>query len=152
MGEEQHFVQAVLRAASMSRQSSPIIPVPDVHGELSLFSSFSAAEISSGCCQGYLHPPACSTLCCFPVPPRAGARPRPGSACFCSGASELHSPLANISWEIKSGEKPGTCGSSLPAAWALLRALCPILMPRLSRGLQAGLSQMPVSNKAGLPP
>ncbi|XP_038007325.1 uncharacterized protein LOC119707031 [Motacilla alba alba] len=87
--------KAVLRAAAMSRQSSPIIPVPAVHGELSLFSSFSAAEISSGCCQGYLHPPACSTLCCSPVPPRAGARPRPGSTGSCSGAPGLYSPIAN---------------------------------------------------------
>lgn len=136
MGEEQRFAQAVLRAAAMSRQSSPVIPVPDVHGELSLFSSFSTAEISSGCCRGYLHPPACSTLCCFPVPPRAGARPRPGS----SAAPGLYSPIANNKLGDKIRRKKlATCGSSLPAAWALVRALCPILIPSLSRGLQGGL-------------
>lgn len=91
----------------MSRQSSPIIPMPDVHGELSLFSSFSAAEISSGCCRGYLHPPACGTLCCFPVPPRAGARPRPGSTCSSSGAPGLYSPIANNKLRDKIRRKTG---------------------------------------------
>lgn len=59
MGEEGGFAQA----APDIPQNSPVIPVPDVHRELSLFSSFSAAGISSGCCRGYLHPPACCTLC-----------------------------------------------------------------------------------------
>lgn len=107
MGGEQHFAQAVLRAAAASRQSSPIIPVPDVRGELSLFSSLSAAGISSGCRQGYLHPPACSTLCWFPVPPRAGARPRPGSSGSRSGAPGLHSPIANNELADKIRRKTG---------------------------------------------
>lgn len=49
----------------------------------------------------------------------------------------LTSPI--ISPEIKSGEKLGTSGSSLLAAWARVRALCPSLIPSLSRGLQGGL-------------
>lgn len=141
MGEEQHLAQAVLRAAVMSRQSSPIIRVPDVHGELSLFSSFSAAGISSACCRGYLHPPACSTLCCFPVPLRAGARPWPRRTCSRSGAPGLYSPIANnkLGDKIRRKKTWGLMEVPLPAAWALVRALCPILIPSLRRGQQGGL-------------
>lgn len=85
----------MLRAAADIPQNSPIIPVSDVHGELSLFSSLSAAGISSGCCQGYLHPPACCTLCYFTILPRAGARPRPGSTCSRRGGRCLYFATAN---------------------------------------------------------